>query len=166
MSDRTQEFRAIYSAHHAALCAYFARRAPRDEVEDLAAETFTVAWRKLPRRLERPLPWLYAVAGNVLANHRRKASRTGAFAPDPSNGDPAELVGGDRGLARAFATLNDRDREAICLVAWEGLSIADAARAAGCSTPAFHVRLSRARGRLSRALDNPPVATFTVPERI
>ena len=63
-----QAFRAIYEAHHAAVCAYFARRAPRDDVEDLAAETFTVAWRKLPRRLEHPLPWLYAVAGKVLAN--------------------------------------------------------------------------------------------------
>ena len=48
-SDVYQPFRAIYEAHHAAICAYFARRAPRDEVEDLAAETFTVAWRKLSR---------------------------------------------------------------------------------------------------------------------
>ena len=164
--ERREAFRAIYSAHHAALCAYFARRAPRDEVEDLAAETFAIAWRQLPRRLERPLPWLYAVAGNVLANHRRKSARRGALAPAAATGDPAELVGSDRGLARAFGALNDRDREAICLVAWEGLSIADAARAAGCSMPAFHVRLSRARGRLSRALDNPPAATFIVPERI
>jgi RNA polymerase sigma-70 factor (ECF subfamily) len=165
-TERREAFRAIYEAHHASLCAYFARRAPRDEVEDLAAETFAVAWRRLPARLEHPLPWLYAVAGNVLANHRRKATRRGSLAPDPATGDPAELVGGDRGLARAFAAINDRDREAICLVAWEGLSIADAARAAGCSAPAFHVRLSRARSRLSRALDNPPAATFIVPERI
>jgi RNA polymerase sigma factor (sigma-70 family) len=175
-TERREAFRAIYEAHHAALCAYFARRTPRDEVEDLAAETFAVAWCKLPRKaggsggpavfIEHPLPWLYAVAGNVLANHRRKVARRGSLAPDPATGDPAELVGGDRGLARAFAALNDRDREAICLVAWEGLSIADAARAAGCSAPAFHVRLSRARGRLSRALDNPPAATFIVPERI
>jgi RNA polymerase sigma factor (sigma-70 family) len=165
-AERREAFRALYKAHHAALCAYFARRTSRDEVEDLAAETFAIAWRKVPRKLEHPLPWLYAVAGNVLANHRRKSSRRGALAPDPATGDPAELISGDRGLASAFATLNDRDREAICLVAWEGLSTADAARAAGCSTAAFGVRLSRARGRLARALDNPPVATFIVPERI
>ena len=90
-TERREAFRAIYEAHHAALCAYFARRAPRDEVEDLAAETFAIAWRKLPRRLEHPLPWLYAVAGNVLANHRRKTARRGALAPDPATGDPAEL---------------------------------------------------------------------------
>ena len=165
-TERREAFRAIYEAHHAAVWAYFARRAPRDEVEDLAAETFAIAWRQLPRRLERPLPWLYAVAGNVLANHRRKSARRGALAPDPATGDPAELIGSDRGLARAFAGLNDRDREAICLVAWEGLSMADAARAAGCSVPTFHVRLSRARGRLARALENPSVTTFIAAERI
>jgi RNA polymerase sigma-70 factor (ECF subfamily) len=161
-----QQFRAIYEEHHAAVCAYFARRAARDDVEDLAAETFAIAWRKLPRRVEHPLPWLYAVAGKVLANHRRKAARRGGFAVDPVAGDPAERFGGDRGLARAFGALSERDREAICLVAWEGLSVADAARAAGCSAATFHVRLSRAKARLARALDNPPVSTFVIQERI
>ena len=152
MSDR-QAFRAIYETHHAAICAYFARRAPRDEVEDLAAETFVVAWRKLPRRLEHPLPWLYAIAGNVLANHRRKTARRGAFPPDPATGDPAERLGSDRGLAVAFAALSEREREAICLVAWEGLSHADAARVVGCSPNTFTVRLSRARKKLARQLE-------------
>ena len=165
MSDPTA-FRGIYETHHAAICAYFARRAPRDEVEDLAAETFTVAWRKLPRRLEHPLPWLYAVAGKVLSNHRRKSARRGAFAPDPATGDPAERFSSDRGLAAAFAALSDREREAICLVAWEGLSTEDAARAAGCSRATFSVRFSRARARLAQHLDSPPVATYAVPERI
>jgi len=148
-----QQFRAIYEEHHAAVCAYFARRVARDDVEDLAAETFAVAWRKLPRRVAEPLPWLYAVAGKVLANHRRKLARRGEFALDPSTGDPAERFGDDRGLAAAFAQLGENDREALCLVAWEGLSIADAARAAGVSTATFHVRLSRARARLARLLE-------------
>jgi RNA polymerase sigma-70 factor (ECF subfamily) len=38
------------------------------------------------------------------------------------------------------------------LVAWEGLGSAEAARAAGCSRPAFAVRLHRARKRLAAAL--------------
>ena len=162
MSD-PHAFRAIYESHHAAVCAYFARRVPRDEVEDLAAETFTVAWRRLPRRLEHPLPWLYAVAGNVLSNHRRKAKRRGAFAPDPATGDPAERLSGDRGLAAAFAQLSEREREAIRLVAWEGLSHVDAARVVGCSPNTFTVRLSRARKKLARELDP---AVHAVPEAI
>ena len=162
MSDR-QAFRAIYETHHAAICAYFARRAPRDEVEDLAAETFIVAWRKLPRRLEHPLPWLYAVAGNVLANHRRKSARRGAFAPDPATGDPAERFGGDRGLAAAFATLSAREQEAICLVAWEGLSHEDAARVVGCRPNTFTVRFSRAA---SQARPRAGTVPYAVPETI
>jgi len=158
-----QAFRLIYESHHAAICAYFARRAPRDEVEDLAAETFTVAWRKLPRRLEHPLPWLYAVAGNVLNNHRRKAKRKGALAPDLATGDPAERLSGDRGLAEAFKALSEREREAIRLVAWEGLSHADAARVVGCSENTFTVRFSRARKKLARELDPAPHA---IPEAI
>ena len=79
----TERFRVIYDAHHAAICAYFARRAARDEVEDLAAETFVVAWRKLPRRSEHLLPWLYAVAGKVLANHRRKGRGAGCSPRTP-----------------------------------------------------------------------------------
>ena len=158
-----EEFRAIYEAHHASICAYFARRAPRDEVEDLAAETFVVAWRKLPRRLEHPLPWLYAVAGNVLANHRRKAKRKGQLAPDLATGDPAERFTSDRGLAAAFARLSEREREAICLVAWEGLTHEDAARVVGCSPNTFTVRFSRARKKLARELDPAPHA---LPEAI
>ena len=82
------------------------------------------------------------------------------------SGDPAERVGDDRGLARAFAGLSERDREAICLVAWEGLSTADAARAAGCSAATFAVRLRGRRARLARALEHPPAAALIVPERI
>jgi RNA polymerase sigma-70 factor, ECF subfamily len=148
-------FREIYAAHHAAVCAYFARRVPRDEVEDLAAETFEVAWRKLPRRIREPLPWLYAVAGKVLANHRRRAARRPVTLTGDAPPNPAEIIS-DRGLAHAFAQLNDRDREALCLVAWEGLSHRDAARAAGCSIPTFSVRLSRARSRLRALLDDAP----------
>ena len=111
-----------------------------------------------------------AVEPDADVKHPRHAGTVpsdGELAPDPTTGDPAERLNGDRGLARAFARLSENDREAIRLVAWEGLSNADAARAAGCSGPAFAVRLSRARGRLSRALDEtPPVATFIVPERI
>ena len=164
--SETERFRVIYDAHHAAICAYFARRVARDEVEDLAAETFVVAWRKLPRRTEHPLPGCTPWRARCWPTTAARRPGAGTLPADPATGDPAERVGGDRGLARAFAELGERDREAICLVAWEGLSTADAARAAGCSAATFAVRLSRARKRLARALDDPHTTTFAVPERI
>ncbi|TFC83122.1 RNA polymerase sigma factor, partial [Cryobacterium sp. TMT3-29-2] len=66
-------FTVIVREHSTALVRYFARRGPRQDAEDLAAEVFATAWRRrddLPR--EAVLPWLYRTAGFTLANSRRK----------------------------------------------------------------------------------------------
>ena len=107
-----------------------------------------------------PLPWLLVVARNTLANRRRHqvrqdrlvdaAGRLSALAGPAAAAEQA-VVDHDAVLA-AIAILSDREREAVLLVAWDGLRNADAARVAGCSTRAFEVRLSRARARIGRAL--------------
>ena len=159
----------LYEQHAPAIRAYAARRVEADAVDDVVADTFAVAWRKLPRT-DDPLPWLYGVARRVVHGHRRAHARRGALllrirAGAPSAApDPAELVLGDPALARAFAALSERDRETIRLVAWEGLDRTAAARAAGCSPATFAVRLSRARSRLRAALDAPAPATAPIPE--
>ncbi len=58
-------------------------------------------------------------------------------------------------MLRALAALRPIDREALLLIAWEDLDPARAARAAGCSRAAFHVRLHRARRRLALVLGEP-----------
>jgi RNA polymerase sigma-70 factor (ECF subfamily) len=45
--------------------------------------------------------------------------------------------------------LGENDRDALRLVAWERLSLTDAARAAGVSRAAFAMRVHRARRRLA-----------------
>src|SRR3954449_924121 len=118
----------MYEEHAPAIRAYAARRVEASAVDDIVAETFAIAWRRLPARAD-PLPWLYGVARRVVHGHRRAharrtaltarlISRHGAGTAPP---DPAELIDGDPALARAFATLSEREREAIRLVAWEGL---------------------------------------------
>ena len=145
-----QRFERIYDAHHDAVRAYVRRRAPADAVDDVVADTFLVCWRKLDAVPDEALPWLYAVARKTLANHRRKLARQTAqraaavFQPDPV---------GDGVLAAAFAELNDRDREVLRLVAWEGMSLREAAAALGCSTVACRVRLHRAKARLAPRLE-------------
>ncbi|MDW5595828.1 RNA polymerase sigma factor [Conexibacter stalactiti] len=148
---------AVYDQHAPAIRAYAARRVEPDAVDDVVAETFAIAWRKLPREAD-PLPWLYAVARRVVHGHRRSHARRSALlqkvagSTTEAGSDPAEQVHGDPSLARAFATLTEQEREAIRLVAWEGLEHADAARAAGCTRATFAVRLSRARLRLRKTL--------------
>jgi RNA polymerase sigma-70 factor (ECF subfamily) len=101
------------------------------------------------------LPWLYAVARKTLANERRKRARV-AHGQEVPAGGPAPL--GDGALAVAFNALNERDREVLRLIAWEGLSLADAATVLGCSAVACRVRYHRAKSRLASRLA--PAASF------
>jgi RNA polymerase sigma-70 factor (ECF subfamily) len=66
--------------------------------------------------------------------------------------DPADRLAERDAVLRAFTGLSEPDREALRLVAWERLSLADAARAAGVSRPAFAMRVHRARRRLAARL--------------
>ena len=68
--------------------------------------------------------------------------------PPPAADEPAGRV------AAALARLPANDREAITLIAWDGLRPAEAAAVLGQSPVAFRVRLHRARRRLRRELDH------------
>jgi RNA polymerase sigma-70 factor (ECF subfamily) len=151
---------AAYEEYAPAIRAYAARRVEPDAVDDIVAETFAIACRRMPDDGD-PLPWLYGVARKVVHGHRRSHARRSALVervashedPNGAAPDPADAVPDvDAELVRAFATLSEKEREAIRLVALEGLSGKDAARAAGCSPATFAVRLSRARKRLRVAL--------------
>jgi RNA polymerase sigma-70 factor (ECF subfamily) len=145
-----QRFEQIYAQHLEAVRAYVRRRAPESVVEDVVADVFVVCLRRLDDVPEPPLPWLYAVARKTLANERRKRSRTSALTEEVAY-EPAPV--GDGALATAFASLSDADREVLRLVAWEGLSLRDAARALECSAVAARVRYHRAKSRLAARLD-------------
>lgn len=156
-ADRAR-LEALYAAHAAAVHAYARRRTDPAAAEDAVAETFLVAWRRLDRvPAGDPLPWLYATARHVLANQRRgDARRAALLARLHAERTPAQPDGtGDEGagLLRALASLREPDREALLLIAWEGLEPAAAATVLGCSRAALHVRLHRARRRLAAALE-------------
>jgi RNA polymerase sigma-70 factor (ECF subfamily) len=136
---------------------YALRRTDAEEARDVVAETFTVAWRKFDEVPERDeaLPWLLTTARKLLANHRRAAeSRMRASLVGPRAGTPdhPEDVLGTASLVQAFNALDERDREALALVAWDGLAPREAAMVAGCSAATFSVRLHRARKRLRQLL--------------
>ena len=60
--------------------------------------------------------------------------------------DHAEAFGVRDELARALASLSESDRELVLLVAWEGLSVGEAATALGCRSGTAAVRLHRRAG--------------------
>ena len=56
-------------------------------------------------------------------------------------------------LAEVFDALPEISREILRLVAWENLSLTEAADVAGCSVPAATMRLHRARQQAHAALE-------------
>jgi RNA polymerase sigma-70 factor (ECF subfamily) len=154
--ERRRRFEQLYGEFAPDVQAYALRRVERALVADIVADVFVVAWRRFDELPSAPLPWLLGVARKTVSNHLRSARRRTALVErlraaasgstvDPSHTEP---------VWNALASLGDRDREALMLVAWEGLSRAEAAAVLGCSTAAFRVRLHRARARLGRALDD------------
>ena len=152
-------FDALFDEHYAPVRAYVARRSSTaGVVDDVLSETFLVAWRRIDSVPADGLPWLLGVARRVLANQRRAEARRGALvdrlASMLSRGTIAEPPGEAFGeLGDAIAALSPREREALLLVAWEGLGPQRAARVVGCAPAAFRARLYRARRRLAAQLE-------------
>jgi RNA polymerase sigma-70 factor (ECF subfamily) len=157
VEDRQGAFERLYNHYSPDLAMYALRRTDRETAQDVVAETFTVAWRRLDDvPASAPLPWLYGIARRVLANQRRSAARLAALRERLEREGTAAPQVADRALAEALRHLSESDRELLMLVAWEGLSSAEAAVALGCSNAACRVRLHRARRRLAAALEGFP----------
>ncbi|ASR55864.1 RNA polymerase sigma factor [Cellulomonas sp. PSBB021] len=156
-----QRFSDLWDRYAPRIQAYALRHVDRDEAPEIVAETFLVAWRRLADVPGEPLPWLLVVARNTVASHRRSRHRARVLSDElarlhavvaPASSSADEVVSERDALLRALAALTPVEREALLLVAWDGLSPAQAARMAGCSVSAFKVRLHRARRRLDGSL--------------
>src|SRR5579872_3708406 len=144
-ADDAARFERLYREQAPRVIGYLARRLPADLVPDAAAETFGVAWRRLDRVPETPLPWLLAVARRVAANERRSQSRRSALAERMAAQPPLAEPEASAPVLEVLASLSEREQEVLLLAAWDGLSAAEAAAVLGCSEVAFRLRLHRAR---------------------
>src|SRR4051812_46392002 len=73
-STRAERFERLYDEHLEAVRRYVWRRDP-SIADDVVAETFLVAWRRLDDVPESARPWLIGVARNVRLNLRRGRQR-------------------------------------------------------------------------------------------
>jgi RNA polymerase sigma-70 factor (ECF subfamily) len=157
------DFEAMFRARYGAVLAYALRRADGDDARDVVADTFLVAWRRFSDRpTDAELPWLYGIARRTLANQRRAARRRAALTERLGEASGVRTQG-DGALADALGMLGERDREALLLVAWEGLKAEEGARVVGCRTATFRMRVHRARMRLAALLDQPAAVTAPSP---
>jgi RNA polymerase sigma-70 factor (ECF subfamily) len=140
-------------------------QAGRQVADEVVSDTFLVAWRRFDDLPDPVLPWLFGVARNVLREQARASRNRQSLADELQSwttaeegltADPADVVAERLAVLTALAGLHDDDRELLTLVAWHGLSPAQAAAVIGCSTATYSVRLHRARKRLERALKDIP----------
>lgn len=165
-SDGSAEavFRRLYESHHAAVLGYCLRRTGWDDAQDVTAEVFVIAWRKIDEQpdADRTRAWLFGIAYRVLCHHWRSQSRYGrlkrrvAGTSTPAEPGPEGVVvrraDGQRVLD-AVQRLREADQEILRLAGWEELPHADIAEILGISVAAVDQRLHRAKRRLAREYD-------------
>lgn len=129
------------------------------EADDLVQFTLLKAWEHRTRFQAGTslVAWLFTILRNGFINGRRKLRYE---VPDPNGLHAAALTepaGQDhrmhlQAVQAALDRLEPPHREALMLVAVEGLAYEDAAAVLGCPPGTVKSRVSRARDRLTRAL--------------
>ena len=156
----------LYERHAPAVHRFLVRRVGTAAAEDLLAEVFTAAvagrFRVQPHPSGSALPWLYGIATNTVREHLRRRPAHGLYdgeaAVDWDAVDARLDAAAQRdGLRLALAALTGSERELLLLVAWEGLSPAEAGAVLGLTPVAARSRLHRARSRAQASLDETPV---------
>jgi RNA polymerase sigma-70 factor, ECF subfamily len=159
-------FARVFTRHHPAVHRYLARRLGADLADELAAETFAVAFAKRGRydvAFADARPWLFGIATRLAHRHWRREerelrayARTGVDATVPSADERvaarADSAVAGPALAAALAGLTAKERDVLLLYAWEQLDQPEIAAALSISLGTVKSRLHRARTRLHQSL--------------
>jgi RNA polymerase sigma factor (sigma-70 family) len=167
--DAPVRFGAIFDRHASVLHRYLVRRLGPDDADSMVGEVFRIAFEKRAGYdASRPSarPWLYGIATNLLAKHRRREARriqatarlaartTSASDFTDGVGDSLDAAERWQRVAAAVTALPPVERDTLLLWVWEGLSYDEIALALGVPLGTVRSRLNRARGRL-RELGEP-----------
>lgn len=160
----TESFTEVHDRHFAAIYRYVAGRLGAQAAEDVAAETFLVAFdRRASFDATRGdlRAWLFGIATNLVSRHRRKEARhyralSRLETPRPAEGHENRVVIGGQ-LGKALSRLTSGERDVLLLVALADLGYAETAEALGISPGTVGSRLTRARKKLAPVLS--PEAT-------
>lgn len=164
---RPDVFAVLYDRYFDEIYRYLAGRLGPHIADDLAAETFLVAFRKrrsydAARGAVRP--WLYGIATKLLAQHRRSETRRlSAFQRAPvdvlADDGPEDRVttrvaaaNAQGRLASALERLSHGDRDVLLLIALADLSYEEVAQVLDIPFGTVGSRLNRARKKLRAAL--------------
>jgi len=156
-------FGELFDRHATIVFRYLVRRVGVDDAELLLGDVFRIAFEKrITYDLDRPnaRPWLYGIATNLLAHHKRSEARRIAAtarlraAQRPTDDGTEGVV--DRldaeelwpRVAEAVARLPAGERDALLLYVWEDLGYDEIATALDVPVGTVRSRLNRARKHL------------------
>lgn len=158
-AEAAASMRAALDACAADLLRYLSYRVRnREDAADLLAETMLQAWRRheaMPADAERCRMWLFTIAANVLANHRRSVRRRAALADELREHVRSETVVDHaevNAVRDAVLRLATAQRELVMLIHWDGFTIVEAAELLGLNASTARSRYAAARARLREAL--------------
>ena len=175
-------FGVLFDRHFATIHRYLERRIGAESADELAGDVFRIAFEQRHRFRplhESALPWLYGLATNLMLKRwrgERRRLRALARLDTASDRGIAFLDGTEErldartaraALLDALASLPQRDRDIIVLVAWEELSYAEVAVALAIPVGTVRSRLNRARRTLRELLGdigNEPVTITCEPQ--
>lgn len=164
-------FGRVFERHWDAIFRFFERRLGPEPAADLASEVFRIAFE---RRASYEVggnascrPWLYGIAANLAMKERRRFARHLAAMErlarlqSVSHDDHAAMVAANVDAEGSWSQLRDAlgaidsfSREMLLLVAWEGLSYGDIARAFDIPIGTVRSQLHRSRARLRLLLNS------------
>lgn len=177
--EQPERFAVIFDRYFAEIHRYVERRLGTEAADEIAADTFLVAFGKRARYLpvrDSARPWLFGIAANLAGKHRRRLisalrarQRAGAADATESHDDQvAARVSAQQQraeLTEALARLSRGEREVLLLVALADLSHGEVALALGIPYGTVASRLSRARAKLRRSLTETPAGAGTPTEK-
>jgi RNA polymerase sigma-70 factor, ECF subfamily len=144
----------LQAAYYDTVFAYFSGRVrPREEAEDLTAETFLAAFQSLKKaQVQEPKLFLFGIARRKLADSLRKrrpaATLDDGKAPPP--GTEVENRAVAASLRAAIAKLPEDQAEALLLQHLEDLSVRETAEVMNRSEISVKALLQRARQALRK----------------
>jgi RNA polymerase sigma-70 factor, ECF subfamily len=154
-------FEALVGVVVAPVRRYLARRTDPATADDVVGDTLLVLWRRLDQvPAENPLPWVYGVAKNCLANAERGDRRQQRLAarlsvvdpPAETTPGPGESGSEELRVAEALAAMRAEDAELLRLWAWEQLGPGEIAETLQITPNAVSIRLHRARQKFSEVV--------------
>jgi RNA polymerase sigma-70 factor (ECF subfamily) len=164
VNDAPASLTDLYQAHAPRLLRFFARRAGREDADDLVQESFVRfadARAQQAREIDRPEAYLSRIATNLLRNRAKLALRRSLAGHIPAADVPltgpdpvAALEARDQidHLQRALMSLGPKTREIFLAHRLDGLTYKDIATQTGLSLKGVEWHMAKAIAHLDRRL--------------